>query len=97
MPGTKFYLRVGCFWGCSGSQKTSNSCLRARFVVFFLSSQVTFIVCAGPHLSNWQGIITPKSFDNFYPEGGCSDGLDALNRAFLVVTAQIRMSFKEHV
>ena len=29
------YLRVACFFGCSGSQKTRISCVRAGFVFFY--------------------------------------------------------------
>ena len=49
VPGMKFHLRVGCFWGIIPVYKTSNSCLRAGFVVFSGSSQGTCLVCTGPY------------------------------------------------
>ena len=34
VPWYEFYLRIACFFGCSGSQKTLISCLRAEFIFF---------------------------------------------------------------
>ena len=50
-----FYLRVGCFWGCSGSQRNMKSVLKGRIRGIFRGFPGPIYCLRGPSLVELTG------------------------------------------